>query len=281
MNRQKRVVLALLLLMGLLIGLGRWAGVWRSSRPPAPAAVPAAATVPGQAAAGPPELAEEPPAPGLAEEPPAPGLLFLLEKTTFRPGEEIRARARSGPGFAANAWVGIVPADVPHGNESVNDQHDLAYRYLNNRPEGEYQFTAPAKGGRYDLRLHDTDSNGKEVASVGFLVTTALDDIGGAWRDDAGGSTVIRQFGDRVWWYGQPADPRRSAATVAFGTIDGDKVELAWAELPRRDQSGPVVEMPLWMDKMASGTLVLQILSAREMVAVRKPDGCQAARWTR
>jgi hypothetical protein len=31
-------------------------------------------------------------------------------------------------------------------------------------------FTAPSEPGEYDLRMHDTDSNGKEIASVSFKV---------------------------------------------------------------------------------------------------------------
>jgi hypothetical protein len=93
-----------------------------------------------------------------------------LEGTTFAPGADVRVAFWAPPGFQANAWIGIIPSDVPHGSEGVNDQHDLTYQYLNNRAAGELVFKAPDQPGAYDFRMHDRDDNGAEVASVSFRV---------------------------------------------------------------------------------------------------------------
>ncbi|MFQ6084346.1 MAG: VWA domain-containing protein [Candidatus Aminicenantia bacterium] len=92
------------------------------------------------------------------------------EPTVVKPGGMIKVHFETSTNFAQNAWIGIIPSHVPHGSESVNDQHDLAYQYLNKRISGTLTFKAPTKPGSYDFRMHDTDNNGKEVASVTFIV---------------------------------------------------------------------------------------------------------------
>ncbi len=93
-----------------------------------------------------------------------------LEKNRFAPDEEIKVYFTTGPGFAENAWVGIIPAHVAHGSEAENDRYDLTYRYLKGVQSGMLAFRAPAQAGTYDFRMHNTDDNGIEVASVSFQV---------------------------------------------------------------------------------------------------------------
>lgn len=102
------------------------------------------------------------------------GESLRTNKSAYHPGESIRVEFVAAPGFKSNAWVGIVPSNIPHGEESVNDRHDLAFQYLRDRREGSLNFTAPTASGSYDLRMHDTDSSGKEVATTSFIVR-ALD----------------------------------------------------------------------------------------------------------
>jgi hypothetical protein len=98
------------------------------------------------------------------------GAGFELEKTTFKPGEEIRLTFTAPATFGSRAWVGIIPADVPHGSEDENDRHDVAYQYLEKRTQGLLTFAAPEKPGRYDFRMHDTDDNGNEITHIEFTV---------------------------------------------------------------------------------------------------------------
>jgi hypothetical protein len=98
------------------------------------------------------------------------GAALTLSKTVFTPGEEIRLNFTAPAGFSSNAWIGIIPSDVPHGSEAENDQHDIAYQYLEERTQGLLIFTAPDKPGKYDFRMHDTDNNGNEITYIEFTV---------------------------------------------------------------------------------------------------------------
>jgi hypothetical protein len=95
---------------------------------------------------------------------------LVLERGSFRPGEEIRVRFNAPAGLAEDAWVGVVPAGVPHGTEALNDEHDLSYEHLSGRTSGSLVFWAPDLPGPYDLRMHDTDADGIELTAIGFAV---------------------------------------------------------------------------------------------------------------
>lgn len=96
-----------------------------------------------------------------------------LTRDRYAPGEAIVVNFTAPEGYASNAWIGIIPSRVPHGSEAENDRHDLSYQYLQKRASGNMTFIAPKEPGEYDLRLHDTDNNGREVASVSFRVDAA------------------------------------------------------------------------------------------------------------
>lgn len=93
-----------------------------------------------------------------------------LNKTVFTPGEQMWVTFKTSVAFASNAWIGIIPANIPHGNEDVNDQHDISYVYVEGEKEGIKEMEAPTVPGVYDVRLNDTDDHGKEIASVTFTV---------------------------------------------------------------------------------------------------------------
>jgi hypothetical protein len=94
-----------------------------------------------------------------------------LDKRGYYVGETIKVTFTAPASFPRNAWVGIIPSDVPHGNETVNDQHDIAYKYLEGMTSGVLSFAVPSTPGSYDIRMHDTDSGGREITSVSFTVT--------------------------------------------------------------------------------------------------------------
>ncbi|GAB6095496.1 hypothetical protein JCM14469_17480 [Desulfatiferula olefinivorans] len=94
-----------------------------------------------------------------------------LQKNSFTSGERIWVHFSTPDAYSDNAWIGIIPSHVPHGREAVNDEHDVSYQYLNKARTGDLEFYAPGTPGSYDFRMHDTDENGVEVASVSFQVT--------------------------------------------------------------------------------------------------------------
>ncbi len=93
-----------------------------------------------------------------------------LDKTTFVPGKEILVHFTAPSWYSLRAWVGLIPSDTPHGDEAVNDEYDIDYRYLEGQTSGVMTFTAPLEPGSYDFRMNDTDQDGKEVASITFEV---------------------------------------------------------------------------------------------------------------
>ena len=72
--------------------------------------------------------------------------------------------------FAEDAWIGVVPSATAHGSEEDGDAADLVYQPLDGRSRGVASLKAPAEAGDYDVRIYDSDSKGKEVASVSFKV---------------------------------------------------------------------------------------------------------------
>ncbi len=93
-----------------------------------------------------------------------------LERDRFTAGEAIVVHFTAPEGYAGNAWIGIIPSAVAHGSEAENDRHDLSYQYMKKLTAGSMTFIAPKAPGDYDLRMHDSDNNGREVASVRFRV---------------------------------------------------------------------------------------------------------------
>jgi len=97
------------------------------------------------------------------------GATVSIDKRSYRQGEKITVHFTAPAHFASDAWVGIIPAHIPHGSEAVNDQHDISYQYISKRTDGQMVFTAPHPGN-WDIRLHDTDNNGREITYVTFKV---------------------------------------------------------------------------------------------------------------
>ena len=108
------------------------------------------------------------------------GILFLLipaiawsqakvtlNKSTFNPAETIEVQYSTGRPPVPSAWVGVIPSSVPHGNESVNDAHDISYQYIQ-ASTGTTTLPAPLQAGSYDIRMNSGD--GVELASATFQV---------------------------------------------------------------------------------------------------------------
>lgn len=93
-----------------------------------------------------------------------------LDKHTFKPRQKIQVHFTSDKGFTSTAWIGIIPSHVYHGSEILNDSYKIAQKYLKNRATGTLTFKAPRQPGSYDLRMHNSDTTGKEVTYVTFQV---------------------------------------------------------------------------------------------------------------
>lgn len=106
---------------------------------------------------------------------------FDAENPIIVSGMEFNVHFTADSRFHDSAWLGIIPAAIPHGDENVNDDNDVYYEYVRGRTEGTERFVAPAKPGNYTVRLHNSDGNdAQEVASADFKVVTAQAEI---WLD--------------------------------------------------------------------------------------------------
>jgi len=108
------------------------------------------------------------------------GVSLWMDKLEFAPGESITLHFTAPAGLPTNAWIGIIPSSIPHGDESTNDQHDISYQYLDGMTSGTMTFTAPSTPGTYDFRMHDTDTSGVELKSTTFTVVSSGGGGGGA-----------------------------------------------------------------------------------------------------
>lgn len=221
--------------------------------------------------------------------------VLRLDKNSFNPGEDIQVYFEASGNFDTSAWVGIIPSSVAHGSEAENDKYDMTYQYLEKRTSGTLTFKAPQEPGSYDLRMFDTDNNGREVASVSFVVqgsasvpvpanpptnppqtpTTPAQGEGneninltGTWSCDDGGTYYIRQIGNAVWWDGEDTAANPRWANVAHGTISGNTATLEYADVPEGTAIG-------------YGTLVLDIISNDELRAKEKPESYGGSHWVR
>jgi hypothetical protein len=97
---------------------------------------------------------------------------ITLDKTTYIAGEAIVVKYTSEAGMDKNAWIGIVPSDIEHGLEAINDKHDLSYVYLNGNNNSTLNMVAPTEPGSYDLRMNESASKqgAKELTFITITV---------------------------------------------------------------------------------------------------------------
>ena len=91
-----------------------------------------------------------------------------INKEKYTYGDEIIIEFKANPEWADDAWIGIIPSNIEHGKESINDENDIKYEYLNKKASGTIKFSVPPDAGKYDIRMNDSDDNGNEIHSVTF-----------------------------------------------------------------------------------------------------------------
>lgn len=106
-----------------------------------------------------------------------PAASLTLSQNTVEAGQAISVDYVTPSTFSERAWIGIIPSDVAHGDETFNDQYDLSYEYLNGKTSGTVTLYAPSEPGSYDFRMFNTDENGTEAASATFSVTAPAVEI--------------------------------------------------------------------------------------------------------
>jgi hypothetical protein len=92
----------------------------------------------------------------------------------------------------------------------------------------------------------------------------AFFNLTGIWSCDDGGKYYIRQIGDTVAWLGESGDGESS---VAFGSINGDEIDLSWMDVPKGSGTG-------------SGSLTLSA-QPDKLTLVQETGGFLGRTWTR
>ena len=112
--------------------------------------------------------------PFVVKTPDADGVELAISKNKWSPGEDIEVRFVSHKDFSSQAWIGLLPSNIEHGDAKHNDLHDIDWRSIGNTMEGKLVFRAPEQKGQYDFRMHDSYT-GREVASVSFEIMHSID----------------------------------------------------------------------------------------------------------
>ena len=94
-----------------------------------------------------------------------------LDKSTYQPGEEINVSLVINTPLADDAWIGVIPADTPHGLEQDGDNTYISYAWVYALADDTITLYAPDVAGSYDVRLYNSDNQGVEVASIPFTVS--------------------------------------------------------------------------------------------------------------
>jgi hypothetical protein len=99
-----------------------------------------------------------------------------------------------------------------------------------------------------------------------FLGTTLASDLTGDWRASTGENFYIRQANNTVWSYGESIPTNGNWTSVAYGTLEGNKVLLDWADVPKGNAS-------------LMGTLKLNVTSDNEQQVIDQTGGWGGKEW--
>jgi hypothetical protein len=99
-----------------------------------------------------------------------------------------------------------------------------------------------------------------------FLGTTLALDLTGDWRASTGENFYIRQANNTVWIYGESIPTNGNWTSLAYGTLEGNKVSLDWADVPKGNAS-------------LMGTLKLNVTSDNELKVIDQTGGWGGKEW--
>ena len=99
-----------------------------------------------------------------------------------------------------------------------------------------------------------------------FLGTTLASDLTGDWRASTGENFFIRQANNTVWIYGESIPTNGNWTSLAYGTLEGNKVSLDWADVPKGNAS-------------LMGTLKLNVTSDNEQQVIDQTGGWGGKEW--
>ena len=92
-----------------------------------------------------------------------------LEKGRYKSNESILVNF-TGPTLGSESWLGVVPADIEHGDSTVNRYNRLSFFDMEGQSIGTHIFENPGEG---DWTIRMNEGSGDELAYVEFSVDLA------------------------------------------------------------------------------------------------------------
>jgi microsomal dipeptidase-like Zn-dependent dipeptidase len=80
------------------------------------------------------------------------------------------------------------------------------------------------------------EAGGEAEPAAPVAATPAAKEMAGFYTSDDGGAYYIRQIGNKVYWFGEDLDG--SYANVLLGTINGNKINARWWDVPKGKAKG-------------------------------------------
>ena len=102
---------------------------------------------------------------------------------------------------------------------------------------------------------------------VGSTCTLTYD-LTGTWQGNDGGTYYIRQVVNDICWFGELTPQNPGWANVAYGTINGNIINLKWADVPKSGARG-------------SGTLSLSVIDDVTLRTQAVTGGFGGSTWTK
>ena len=92
-----------------------------------------------------------------------------IQKARYKSNESISVNF-TGPTLGSDSWLGIVPADIEHGDSTVNRYNRVSYFDMEGQSIGTHIFENPGEG---DWTIRMNEGSGDELAYVEFSVDLA------------------------------------------------------------------------------------------------------------
>jgi len=92
-----------------------------------------------------------------------------IQKARYKSNESISVNF-TGPTLGSDSWLGVVPADIEHGDSTVNRYNRVSYFDMEGQSIGTHIFENPGEG---DWTIRMNEGSGGELAYVEFSVDLA------------------------------------------------------------------------------------------------------------
>lgn len=102
---------------------------------------------------------------------------ITVSEQEVKPGQEIMVTYTASSDWSVDAWIGLIPADIPLGDQKTADENDLDYRHLKNTSQGKLSFIVPDVEGIFNFRLYPSDDDSYPEVAVSESIRVTREPI--------------------------------------------------------------------------------------------------------